>query len=311
MLVVIKNISTNGMSQDEWLETRRNSIGGSDASAIVGLNPYFSAYELWADKLGNLPAKEENEAMRLGHDLEEYVAKRFTEATGKKVRRKNAIIYNTDFPFAHANVDRIVDGENAGLECKTTSVLNLKKFHDGNFPPTYYVQCQHYMMVTGRPKWYLAVLVLGKEFLWFEIIRNDEDIAALKSAEQQFWQYVVEKIAPPVDGTTSCSDAINALYPVSDEDEIDLTPLKSSLDARKHLIERINELTTLKNKYENEIKEYMKESDLGRCDGFKVTWKSSSRTTFNSKKYMSEHNNEDFSRYINTSNFRTFRVTAE
>lgn len=308
---MIKTISTANMPHEEWLAYRKNAIGGSDASTVVGLNPYSSPYELWADKLGRIPPKEENEAMRIGHDLEEYVAKRFTEATGKKVRRKNAIIYNTDFPFAHANIDRLVDGENAGLECKTTSVLNLKKFRDGNFPATYYVQCQHYMMVTGRPKWYLAVLVLGKEFLWFEINRNEEDIAALESAERQFWKYVENKTEPPVDGTDSCGNVIGAMYPDSIETEIDLTPLKSDLIARNHLIERIDELTALKNKFDNEIKEYMKDAGFGSCEGFKVSWKSSSRTTFNSKKYMSEHEGEDFSSYLKTSNFRTFKVTAE
>lgn len=72
------------MEHSEWLMHRKNAVGGSDASTVVGLNPYSSVYELWADKLGRIPPKEENEAMRIGHDLEEYVAKRFTEATGKR-----------------------------------------------------------------------------------------------------------------------------------------------------------------------------------------------------------------------------------
>ena len=84
-------ISTKEMSHDEWLEHRQKSIGGSDASAILGMNTYCSPYTVWADKLGNLPPKEDNEAMRLGRDLEEYVAKRFTEETGKKLRKENNI----------------------------------------------------------------------------------------------------------------------------------------------------------------------------------------------------------------------------
>ena len=130
----LTKVSTLNMSREDWLDERRKSIGGSDAPAIIGLNPWASPYTVWADKLGKLPPKEDNEAMRLGRDLEDYVARRFTEATGKKVRRENFIITNPQYPFAHANVDRMVVGEDAGFEAKTTSVLNLKRFKGGEYP---------------------------------------------------------------------------------------------------------------------------------------------------------------------------------
>lgn len=306
---MISKISTNGMNHSKWLDQRKKSIGGSDAATIIGLNPYSSPYELWAYKLGKVPPKEENEAMRLGHDLEDYVAKRFCEATGKRVRRENAIIYNDKFPYAHANVDRLIIGEKAGLECKTTSVLNLRKFKDGNFPPVYYVQCQHYMMVTELPKWYLAVLVLGKEFLWFEINRNEEDIQALKEAEQQFWEDVKINDSPPVDGSDSCSDTLSEIYRESDDSEVDLTPLHIALKTRQNLNDQIKELNELKNEQDNKIKAYMQTAEKGSCDAFKVSWKSAVRNTFDSKKYMEDHPNEDFSPYIKKSHCRTFRVT--
>ena len=112
-------ISTIGMSREDWLTERRKSLGGSDVAGILGLNEYSSPYSVYADKLGLLPEKEDTEAMRIGRDLEDYVASRFTEKTGKKVRRENSIIRNPDYPYLHANVDRVVVGENAVLECKT------------------------------------------------------------------------------------------------------------------------------------------------------------------------------------------------
>lgn len=39
-------------SREEWLELRKKYIGGSDASAVIGANPYRSAYALWAKKNG-------------------------------------------------------------------------------------------------------------------------------------------------------------------------------------------------------------------------------------------------------------------
>ena len=132
----LTKISTVNMSREEWLEHRKNSIGGSESASILGMNPYSSAYTVWADKLGKLPEIDDNEAMRQGRDLEAYVAQRFTEQTGKKVRRENNILWNPDYPFAHANVDRLVVGEDAGLECKTCSALRMKEFKNGAFPDT-------------------------------------------------------------------------------------------------------------------------------------------------------------------------------
>ena len=134
MMKNLTKISTANMSRQEWLDLRRQSIGGSDAVAIIGLNPWSTPYAVWADKIGKLPEQEDNEAMRQGRDLEDYVAKRWCEATGKKVRMNNAILKNSRYPWAHANIDRDVIGENAGLECKTTSIMNLKKFKNGEYP---------------------------------------------------------------------------------------------------------------------------------------------------------------------------------
>lgn len=307
---MIEKKSTLNMTREEWLAHRRSSIGGSDAATIVGLNPWGSPYELWADKLGRIPPKEENEAMRIGHDLEQYVAERFTEAAGKRVRRENHILRNTAYPFAHANVDRLIVGEKAGLECKTTSVLNMRKFKDGDFPANYYVQCQHYMMVTGYDTWYLAVLVLGREFLWFEIKRNEEDIAALIEAEETFWGYVVKQEAPPVDGTDACGRTLDALYPESDPNEsIDLTAVAKELEHRSELCSQIKTLELQKKQCENAIKDFMQGSERGSCEGYKVSWKSQDRITLDSKKLAADHPEIDLTAYQRSSSSRIMRIT--
>ena len=39
-------------SREEWLEGRKGHIGGSDASACVGMNPYKDNVQLWEEKRG-------------------------------------------------------------------------------------------------------------------------------------------------------------------------------------------------------------------------------------------------------------------
>ena len=105
----------------------------------------------------------DNEAMRQGREFEDYVARRFTEETGKKVRRANAMFYDENNPFMLADVDRMIVGENAGLECKTASPFMAEHWKDDNIPLSYQMQCYHYMSVCNADAWYLAVLIYGRD----------------------------------------------------------------------------------------------------------------------------------------------------
>lgn len=304
----LMKISTKDMPHEEWLEHRRKSIGGSDASAIIGMNSYSSPYTVWADKLGKLPPKEDNEAMRLGRDLEDYVAKRFTEETGKKVRRENNILINPDIPFAHANVDRMIIGEDAGFEAKTTSALNTKKFKNGEYPENYYVQCVHYLMVTGCERWYLGVLVLGVEFKWFVIERDEGEIEALRKSEADFWEYVKSGDAPLADGSKSTSETLLAIYPESNGDTVNLMAFEDELNQYKHLASLEADYKKMKDECANRIKAYMGEASKGETTKFKVSWTSSVRNTFDHKAFAKDNPGIDLSAYYKSTPTRTFKV---
>lgn len=302
-------IPTLNMSREEWLEHRRKAIGGSDAAAIIGMNSWASPYSVWADKLGKLPEKEDTEAMRIGRDLEDYVAKRFTEKTGKKVRRENAIIKNPDYPFAHANVDRMVIGEDAGLECKTTSVMNLKKFKNGEYPEHYYVQCVHYLAVTGCERWYLGVLVLGEGFHDYVIERDEAEIKALMESEEAFWRYVESETPPTADGAESTSKAIGTLYPTSNDDTVSLVSYEADLREYMALSAQIKSLEALKEDKANKVKAFLREAGRGESTAYRVTWTTSERSTFDSKRYAKDNPGVDLSEYYKKSTYRTFKVT--
>lgn len=304
----IRKVSTIGMSREEWLNIRKGSIGGSDAAAIVGLNSYSSAYSVWAEKRGLLPEKDDNEAMRQGRDLEEYVARRFEESSGKKVRRCNAVIYNDDYPFAHANIDRDIVGEDAGLECKTTSALNMSRFAGGEYPANYYVQCQHYLAVTGKKKWYLAVLVLGREFMVFEIERDDDEIKALMDAERELWDCVVSGEHPSVDGSKATSDAIKAVYSDSHPGTVDLFSRDTVIDEIMAIRQQIKELEQLQEERENIIKADLGSYESGTTDKFNVSWKQQTRRSFDVKRFAEVNPEINLAPYYNETAFRKFDI---
>ena len=298
------------LSHEEWIEERRKSIGGSDAAALVGMNSHVTPYMIWADKTGRLPPKEDNEAMRQGMDLEEYVARRFCEKTGKKVHICSQMFRNPSFPFAHANIDRKVTGESAGLECKTTSIMNIKKFKNGEYPENYYAQCMHYLAVTGWDRWYLAVLVFGKGFYDYTIERDENEIKALMDTEKNFWEnYVITDIPPPVDGLEPTGETLSILFPHS-------VPMENvDLFGRESLIRDYLSTARLIKSYEqeNEQRKQILQQDLGEMEqgqtsSYRVVWKSQVRKSFDVRRYSQEHPEIDLSPYYKTTSFRKFDI---
>ena len=296
-------------NHEEWLELRSHYIGGSDAAAVVGLNAYASPYSLWAEKTGKIPGFAGNLATEVGTFLEEFVAQKFAQETGKKVRKCNQSFLNSEYPFAIANIDREIIGEDAGLEIKTTDSLNLKKFKGGEYPANYYAQMVHYLAVTGKQRWYLAVLIGNKEFKWFTLERDEAEIAALMNAEYYFWELVKTDTPPAVDGTAATSEALKTIYADNDDSVCDLTAFSTNIKQYMDLKKQIKELEELADETANKIKEFMGSSGGGECDSFKVSWKSQTRSNFDRKRFEKENPDIDLTGYFKQSTSRPFKVT--
>lgn len=271
---------------------QKKGIGGSDAGSICGLNPYSTAISIFQDKTQlQAEEKEDNEAMRQGRDLEEYVAKRFTEETGKKVRRANTIFYQEENPFMLANVDRLIVGENAGLECKTASAYSADKWKDGHIPESYEIQCHHYMAVTGADAWYIACIVLGKEFIWHKIERDEEVIQMLMQIESDFWNNnVLANKMPAPDGSKAAEELLSRYYKDSEPDKtISLVGFDEKLKRRAEIAELQDKLDREKKQIEQEVKIYMEDAEKAESGHFSVSWKSVSSNRVDSKKLKADY----------------------
>lgn len=259
-----------------WLKMRTMGIGGSDASIIAGMNRWKSPFQLWQEKTGQVEPEEldDNEYIYWGRVLEQAVADRFSELTGKQVH-KQGMLQNKAYPWMLANVDRMIVGENAGLECKTTNSFSGKQWDGDNLPDAYYLQCQHYMMATGMEKWYIACLIGGNHFVWKTVERNEEDIQALFNLEKEFWEINVQQgVMPDVDGTDSCTQALRERFPGGNIEEIELSSdaeqLLKALDAYKESEKQSKEkIAELKNR----LALMLGDHEAGRCGDRLITWK--------------------------------------
>lgn len=274
------------MSREEWLASRRNGVGGSDASAILGLNPYSSPLRVYLDKIGKGEEPETNEAMRQGTDLEQYVADRFVEATGKKVRKCNKILQHPDYPWMLANIDRDIIGENAGLECKTTSPYSKFKFDEGEINPHYFWQCVHYMAVTGAERWYVSIVVLGKAHHVFCIERDEDAIAQLIEAERNFWQnHVVPRVPPLPMGGEVDDEALQVLYPQGEQGDavMALDSMDDMLNLRALKVKERDALQDEIDGIDQNIKAAMGTFERGITENWTVRWSNTSTNRLDTK----------------------------
>lgn len=305
-----KLVSTLNLDKKEWLKYRKSGIGGSDAGAVCGLNPYRTAMQVYQDKVSEEIEEMDNEAMRQGREFEDYVAKRFMEATGKKVRRANAMFYNEENPFMLADVDRMVVGENAGLECKTASPYMKDKWKDGNIPLSYQIQCYHYMAVCNADAWYIAVVIYGREFKYYKIERDEAVIADLIQIEKAFWEnHVMKQQIPDPDGSKLADSVIAEYYKNSIADTIPLTGFNEKLERRQELAELIGRMDMEKKKIEQELKLYLGENERAENEQFMVSWKSVQSNRLDEKR-LKEEEPEIYEKYKKSVSSRRFTVKA-
>ncbi|MEG0431024.1 MAG: YqaJ viral recombinase family protein [Anaerovoracaceae bacterium] len=301
---------TTNMTEEEWLESRKKGIGGSDAGTICGLNKYKSPVELWLEKRSEIESEKAGESAYWGHMLEPVVAAEFSRQTGLEVAEHPYILQHPEYPFMLANVDRIIVGENKLLECKTASVYLKSKWEGDNIPDSYYCQGQHYCAVTGAEGVYFAVLIGGQSFHHKYMPRDEEFIARLIEIETRFWDMVESGERPEIDGCKTSTDILKKLFPVSEAEEIPL-PV-SAIELIKQFNEARDEIDIAsfkKQTAENALKDLLGKAEKGTIDHYTVSWKSSApRRTVDAKR-LEKEKPDIYASYIKTGKpIRTFSI---
>jgi putative phage-type endonuclease len=304
-------IPTADLTHEAWLLLRKRGIGGSDAGTICGLNPYASPMSVYYEKTSLETEDFDNESMRQGRDLEDYVARRFMEETGLKVRRSKVMYQSEAYPFMLANVDRLINGENMGLECKTASAYSADKWAGDSVPAHYELQCHHYMAVTGAKAWYLAVVILGKEFKYKRIDRDEELIQNLITIEKTFWEnHVLTGNMPDPDGSGISNEVINRYFPVAIKKSVPLTDcLNEQLKRREAIIHLANKLTQEQNQIEQQIKLFMGEYEIAFNENYRISWSNVDTVRIDSKR-LKEERPDLYRNFSKSSQSRRFTVKA-
>lgn len=203
-------------TREEWLEARKHGIGASEASCIIGVNPWKSNVELWKEKTGKTNAQniDDKDCVKYGKEAEKHIRGLFALDNPEytiEYDEFEMIANRKSEPWLFATLDgHIISGERNGvLEIKTTTIQHSEqwKHWDNQVPDNYYVQILHQLLATGYEfailradiRYYkdneLRHTVRDYEFVAdTESIKNDMEY--LLKEEIKFWSCVINNTPP-------------------------------------------------------------------------------------------------------------------
>ncbi len=305
-------VQTDNLSKEEWLSYRRQGIGGSDVSCLIGINKWKSELELWLDKTNSEESEpvEENEAMQWGTIMEPIIRNHFAEVTGKEVIELKAMLQHPKYPFMLADVDGITvddNGNPAILEIKTASEYKRNEWETG-VPAYYLTQVQHYLCVTGLEKAYVAVLIGGNSFKIYEVEADTEIHSMLIAIEQEFWNKVVNNIRPEIDGSEAAKKLLDTLYSGGINEQLTLPDeAKQYVDLYLEACSDEDSAKAKKQEACNHLKELIGDYEKAECSGYLISWKPVTSERLDSKA-LKEAEPEIYDKYIKTSTSRRFTL---
>jgi putative phage-type endonuclease len=238
----------------DFSNNRQHGIGGSDIAALLGLSPYMTPLQLWAEKVGHPGAiKPQGIHLRYGHHLEPFVASEYEMVSGLYTHAVGSTVFHPDHGFMFANIDRLVTKNPDSkafangrvmtdrlLECKTSSVFSRSEWGiegTDQVPTSYLLQCAWYMAISGCSTADIAVLIGNSDFRVYTVRRNTHLEALMLEQANSFWHdHVLSCVPPP---------------PQNSQDALILFP--KGEQANK--VEADDEILELLERYENAIEE--------------------------------------------------------
>lgn len=272
------------ISHTDVVTDRHKYIGGSDIAAIMGMSRWKTPLKLWAEKTQKLPMADLSniEAVELGTDLEEFVAQKFSQKTGKAVRRAPKEYTHKDYPYMHAHIDRLVTGSEELLECKTASFFKKDEWEDDEIPQEYILQVMWYLGITGRKIGHIAVLIGGQSFKYKQIEFDAELFNTMVEAAKEFWDCVQNDTPPAVmpdddetlkDMYSDHSEFMIELYPDKEENKVAMEALEEKIAYLQEIKAHQKNLEAERKEIETALKDIIK-GNLGiKTLKYSITWK--------------------------------------
>ena len=238
------NYMAQSTSREQWLAARATGIGGSEASAVMGVGRK-SRYTLWAEKTGIVqPDDVDSEAAHWGKLLECVILGEFAKRSGREVRYwpQTLSVTHRELPWMRCTPDGLQWCEKRGagvVQVKTCSQRMGSEYGPGigwgddetdadpnewreYVPLNHQIQLQHEMAVCGADWGSLVVLIGGQQMKWWDVERDAGFCVTLKSIEKSFMGLIERREPPEIDGSESTTATVKKMHPRDNGDEVAL-----------------------------------------------------------------------------------------
>jgi putative phage-type endonuclease len=292
---------------------RTKGLGGSDMAAILGIDRFRSALDVYLEKIGEAPAREETEAMFWGTELEDNIARRWADRNGLKVRRKNVAVVHPDHPWMRGHIDRMVVGKREGVEIKLSSADGWGDEDTDQIPHYYLPQVHHYLTACpGVERWHVVPLLwsFGPPKLAHYLVERDDEMSGIliEAGERFLKDHVEARVAPDPETNEQAGmlwrKSVQGKQVLASEESLrwvrDLEAVKL---AQK-------ELKAERDHLELAMKGLLREADTAVDDAGKVmfSWKEQSQSRFNQKSFKEECPTV-YAEHLQSITFRKLHVT--
>ena len=266
---------------------RKTYIGGPDAAAIVGVNPFRTPMDVFMSKNTETGVFEMNDAMRMGLALETPIALTAAEKHGHIVFKPNPEqIIHPDRAWHGGSPDFIIQDEPGFYEVKTVGRRMAHHWGDDEntdeVPPYVLVQIHWYAPLLPETTWCLVHALIAGEYREYMIHTDAELVTEIVGQCQEFWEnHIVKDIPPPMDESNvdSWKRYIARKFKQNVEPmkipAPDIAPIALRL-ARVKFLEAWIENET--DRLENFMKLEIADADGMECPDFRVLWKKSKNT---------------------------------
>jgi len=184
--------------REQFLRDRRRYLGGSDLAAILGVDEYKTALDVYNEKLGLVMPFEGNRQTERGQKLEDVAAREYAEKTGRKLHRRSTELIHPKYDFIRGHIDRRVVGDKRPVEIKCPSRGMFYKIKREGLPNSWILQMQAYLWLDGSDVGDFAPFCADAwEILPFEVKADPKLFIAIESIAVEFWTEHVLKQIPP------------------------------------------------------------------------------------------------------------------
>lgn len=114
LLIEIDIADIDQYPNKEYALLRKNGLGTSDSSIVLGVNPYTSLSELIREKCRDYLTEDElavgdKSAVRKGRELEPLIIHKHSQVMGRRVIKPIHMYKHKDYPYIKFNFDGVLD----------------------------------------------------------------------------------------------------------------------------------------------------------------------------------------------------------